>query len=155
MSKMYWQLLYHVVWKTKNRAPLLLGEVRILVLKCIRKKCDQLGCKIYALEAVPDHVHMLVAVPPSLSLSDLAMNIKGSSSHLVNHTSATDTTLYWQRGCGMLTISSKDKNQVIAYIQDQERRHQVKDVWPSLERTEGEVSPTESKPTEKPSDASG
>jgi len=138
VSKIYWQLFYHFVWKTKNRLPLISEEVGETVLRCIRRKCDDLACTIYAIETVSDHVHMLVSVPPSISLSDFIMNVKGASSHLVNHSLELESPFSWQRGCGVLTISGREKPRVIEYIQSQQRRHESGELWASLECTESD-----------------
>ena len=141
MPKTYWQLFYHLVWTTKERLPLISEDIRNAVITYIQAKCDDLGCILHAAEATADHVHILASVPPSIQLSDFARDIKGGSSHLINQELNPEAPFYWQRGCGIISVSSHDKARVIKYIECQRRRHQVGDLWPSLEHAETETSP--------------
>jgi len=136
MSKMYWRLYYHIIWATKGRLPLISEAVRDTVVRYIQAKCDELGCVLHAAEAAVDHVHILVSVPPNIRVSDVLRDIKGGSSHLINHELGLESPFYWQRGCGVISVSRRDRARVVDYIRGQRERHAAGNVWPSLERTD-------------------
>jgi putative transposase len=138
MSKTYHQLFYHIVWSTSGRQAVITEDISEAVKRCIRAKCEELGCILRVIEMVSDHLHMLVTIPPSLSLSDFVMHVKGCSSHLVNHTIIPETPFHWQAGYSVMTISNHDRDRVSAYIRNQRAHHGSGQVWPSLEETEPE-----------------
>ncbi len=138
MSKAYWKLYYHVVWSTKGRAEIISPEVRDRIVRCIQAKCDELGCVLHAAEAAWDHVHILVTVPPDMSLSEFLRHVKGASSHLVNHEMNLDARFEWQRGYGLLTVSARDRAMIVGYIRDQRGKHKSGNLLRSLERCEEE-----------------
>lgn len=77
LSHAIWYSHYHIVWVPKYRFRILKGEVKFEVEECIRMFSEQLGCKIEELNVQEDHVHLLVMVPPKISLSKYIGTIKG------------------------------------------------------------------------------
>lgn len=67
----FWHCQYHVVWVPKYRYRLLQGPVGNEVYKCVMVFCQQLGCEVVELNIQADHVHLLVKVPPKMSISGL------------------------------------------------------------------------------------
>jgi putative transposase len=72
-----YHLFYHFVWTTKRRLPLINEGNEAYIYQTIRNKTDQLGGIVHALNGVSDHVHLVVTVPPVVSLSNLIGQIKG------------------------------------------------------------------------------
>jgi putative transposase len=62
----YCQLFYHLVWATKDRAPLLTAEVEPILHGLLRSKAVRLGAQVFALNGIEDHVHLIASIPPSL-----------------------------------------------------------------------------------------
>ncbi len=77
LSHAIWHCQYHIVWTPKYRYRILQGDVGIEVKKCISMFSDQKKCTILELNVVCDHVHLLVEVPPKVSISDLVGTLKG------------------------------------------------------------------------------
>jgi REP element-mobilizing transposase RayT len=75
----------HAVWATKQRQPLLTGEVGTIVYACVREKCRQMGCTVIAMGGVEDHVHLLARIPSTLPAAELVRGAKGASSRAVTH----------------------------------------------------------------------
>ena len=71
---------YHLVWITKYRKPALRGEIGLRLRELIRQTCATLDVQIVSGHVAVDHVHMLVSVPPKVSVSDLMQRLKGRSS---------------------------------------------------------------------------
>ncbi len=77
LSHALWHCQYHIVWVPKYRFRILKGEVGIEVATCVKVFSGQLGCEIVELNVQEDHVHLLIIVPPKVSISDLMGTIKG------------------------------------------------------------------------------
>lgn len=79
-SHAVYELKYHVVWITKYRKPVLRGEIGKRLRDLVRQTCDTLEVQIEKGHIATDHVHLLVSVPPHISVSDLMQRVKGRSS---------------------------------------------------------------------------
>jgi len=77
LSQTIWHCQYHIIWTPKYRYSVLSGEMARDVDSCIRGFSDRLGCEISELNVQADHVHLLVMVPPKVSISDYLGTIKG------------------------------------------------------------------------------
>jgi putative transposase len=123
VPKVYHELVYHFAWSTKDRLPLITSEVEAHLLPFIERKCDELGYHVYAVNCVEDHLHLLVRLKPTDSVSELARQLKGSSSHFINKELQLEDVLYWQTGYAVLSLREKDVPIVTRYIQRQKQRH--------------------------------
>ncbi len=130
----FYQLIYHFVWATKNRELLLTPTVEEHLLPYIREKCKELGYTLYAVNGATDHLHVLVGLTPTVLVAEVAKNLKGASSHYINHDSGLKETLYWQDGYGVITIRQAEIPKVVAYIQRQKEHHQSQKLSEVLER---------------------
>ena len=88
---------YHLVWSTKYRYKVLLGDVRLRVRDIIRQVCAENDVDIIRGVLSSDHVHMFVSVPPKLAVSDLMRKMKGRSSHKVQREFPQLKKRYWGR----------------------------------------------------------
>jgi putative transposase len=96
-----------------------------------------LECALRAANCVPDHVHLLISIPPKLAVAEFAQIIKGSSSHYVSHdVEGGNKGFEWQRGYGVLSLSKRDLKIVSRYVETQKQRHRVGKIWEELEKTE-------------------
>jgi putative transposase len=71
---------YHIVWCPKYRRRVLVGPVEAAFKAILNALCEQLGVEIIASEVMPDHVHLLVSIPPPVPLGDVIHRLKGASS---------------------------------------------------------------------------
>ena len=79
--------------------------------------------KMLIINGVPDHVHLLIGMRPSQSISDLMQDIKGSSSEWINDNKLVKGKFEWQAGYGAFSYSKSDLKNVIEYIKNQEAHH--------------------------------
>lgn len=79
-SHSVYDLKYHIVWITKYRKPVLQGQIAERVRELIRQTCATLDVYIVSGHVSKDHVHLLVSVPPKVSVSELVKRLKGRSS---------------------------------------------------------------------------
>ena len=77
LSQTIWHCQYHIVWTPKYRFKILKGEVAEEVEECIRTFCSQQKCEIVELSVQVDHVHLLVLIPPKISVSKFMGIVKG------------------------------------------------------------------------------
>ena len=78
-----YSLKCHLVWITKYRKPVLRGEIGNRLKELIKQTCAKLDVYIESGHVAPDHVHLLVSIPPHVSISDLMQHLKGRSSRLM------------------------------------------------------------------------
>lgn len=76
---MLWSCKYHIIWVPKYRYRVLTGPVALEVHKTIQVYCGRLSCEVVELNVQPDHVHLLVSVPPKVSISKLVGTVKGKT----------------------------------------------------------------------------
>ena len=92
-----YDLKYHIVWITKYRKPILRGEIGKRVRELVRQTCASLDVYIVKGHVSKDHVHLLVSVPPNLSVSELVKRLKGRSSRKMLEEFGELRKLYWGR----------------------------------------------------------
>ena len=78
-----WNCKYHVVFAPKYRRKVFYGEKRIAIGKILRQLCEWKGVNIVEAEMCPDHVHMLLEIPPKYSVSTVMGYLKGKSSTMI------------------------------------------------------------------------
>ena len=78
-----WRCQYHVVFAPKYRRMGIYGEIKEDIGYILRKLCEQKGVEIIEAEACPDHIHMLLSIPPKYSVSQIMGYLKGKSSLMI------------------------------------------------------------------------
>jgi REP element-mobilizing transposase RayT len=125
MPSTHQQLLYHVVFSTKNREPYLAYEnFRAKVsayMAGIAKNLDGFALEI---DGWIDHVHLLVRIPAKSGVSDFVGRLKANTSKHVNETSGLIKKFGWQDGFGVFTVSVSQRDSVARYIQNQAQHHE-------------------------------
>ncbi len=130
----YWRLFYHVVWATKDREPLIRPDLEQDLWRVIVGKTTAQGAAVHAVGGTEDHVHVVASVPPRLALSEFVAQLKGSSSHFVNHKLASSDPFGWQAEYGILSFDGKQLDRMVRYVRDQRQHHLERTTIPILER---------------------
>jgi len=78
-----WNCKYHIVFAPKYRRQVIYGEKKQAIGMILRRLCEWKGVEIHQAEACPDHIHMLVSIPPKLSVSGFKGYLKGKSSVMI------------------------------------------------------------------------
>jgi putative transposase len=139
MAHTNYRLLYHFVWTTWNRLPLLEGQMEDRVLAAIRRHCGQMNVNVKALGGTADHVHLLAAVPPAICIEDFLCSVKDASSKAVHRTFGSSVTAFrWQLGFGVYTVSPCHRSIVRDYIDAQKELHAAGKLWRGCEPKTGE-----------------
>jgi len=122
-------LLYHVIFSTKNRAPLLPGQTRKNVFAYMGTLIKDIGGHPILINGIEDHVHILAILPKHIAIMDIIHKIKGASSHWYNQEFGKSLPrLYWQEGYNIYTVSGSELNRVRLYIFNQEDHHRKMDL---------------------------
>lgn len=138
MSRNYYSELHiHVTWHTAGNRPLLGPAIESQVHNVLRERCrETAGVIVHAINGTPDHVHLCLTIPPTVTISAFVGQLKGASSYLINHSNPTrDKILEWQTGYGVVSFGTKDLPWVQKYVDDQKERHRIGRVHARLEDT--------------------
>ena len=96
-SHTVYDLKYHVVWITKNRKQVLRGEIGKRLRELIRQTCEELEIYIEKGHIAPDHVHLLISVPPQHAISEVMQRLKGRSSRKMLEEFGELSRQFWGR----------------------------------------------------------
>ena len=132
----YWRLFYHITFAVKNREPLISSAIQPAIFRAITAKTAELNAIVHAIGGIEDHVHLAVSIPPKISLADFIGQVKGYSSHFINHTASPDSRFAWQEDYGVVSFGEKQLPVVVAYIHNQSAHHQQNTGFDGLERTD-------------------
>ncbi|MCG8650856.1 MAG: IS200/IS605 family transposase [Pirellulales bacterium] len=117
------QLLYHIVFSTKNRKPYLKDGFREQVFAYMAGTTKELEGFALKVGGFYDHSHLLVRIPAKVSVSSFVGRLKASTSKHVNETSGALAKFGWQDGFGAFTVSVSQQDRVLAYIENQMSHH--------------------------------
>jgi putative transposase len=123
LSHSKWRCHYHVVFAPKYRRQAIYGKIKGDIGKIIRQLCDQKGIEIIEAELCPDHIHMLISIPPKYSVAQIMGYIKGKSSLMIFDRHANMKYRYgnrhfWCRGYYVDTVG-RNKKAIQEYIRNQ------------------------------------
>ena len=123
LSHTKWTCKYHIVFCPKYRRQEIYGKIKEDVGKILRKLCEAKGVEIIEAEACPDHIHMLVSIPPHLSVAQFMGYLKGKSSLMIFDRHANLKYKYgnrhfWCRGYYVDTVGRNEKK-IAEYVRNQ------------------------------------
>lgn len=123
LSHSKWRCQYHIVFSPKYRRQEIYGKIKADIGKILRNLCQQKGVEIIEAELCLDHIHMLVAIPPKLSVAAFVGYLKGKSSLMIFDKYANLKYKYgnrhfWCRGYYVDTVG-RNKNAIAEYIRNQ------------------------------------
>ncbi len=123
LSHTTWNCKYHIVFAPKYRRQVIYGKIKGDIGNILRKLCEWKGVEIIEAEACPDHIHMLVQIPPKISVSSFMGYLKGKSSLMIFDKHANlkyryGNRKFWCRGYYVDTVG-KNKKAIAEYIRNQ------------------------------------
>lgn len=126
MAGTYTQIYIHIIFSTQRREKLIKNDFNEELHKYITGIITNKNQKLIAINSMPDHIHILVGLKPSMALSDLVRFIKSNSSKFVNEKNWIRHKFHWQKGFGAFSCSRSQLSDVIQYIENQEKHHKRK-----------------------------
>jgi len=124
MPNTYTQIVCHIVFSTKNRQPAIKTDRRDDFYAYVWGIHKKLKCHLYRIGGIEDHVHILAALHPTLSLAEYIEKIKTGSTNWIRRERVYPGWPGWQDGYGAFTVSWKDRDAVIDYIKKQAAHHE-------------------------------
>ena len=123
LSHSKWRCKYHIVFAPKYRRKVFYGEKRYEIGQILRELCRWKGVNLLEAEACPDHIHILVEIPPKMSVSSFMGFLKGKSSLMIydkwgNMKYKYRNRQFWCRGYFVDTVGKNEKK-IATYIQEQ------------------------------------
>jgi putative transposase len=122
MSRTFTNLLTHLIFSTKDREPLIVPEIKSELFAYLGGLTRELKGKAYGINGTPDHVHLLISLPPIVSISEALRFIKSNSSGWV-HDKWPRRSFAWQLGYGAFSVSKSNAPGVLMYVGNQEAHH--------------------------------
>ena len=131
LSHSTYRCQYHIVFAPKYRRKVIYGKLREDIGQILRKLCEQKGVEILEANAMPDHIHMLVSVPPYLSIAQFMGYIKGKSTLMIFDRHANlkykyGSRHFWCRGYYVDTVGRNEKV-IREYIKNQTEEDYMQD----------------------------
>ncbi|MFL5753139.1 MAG: IS200/IS605 family transposase [Bacteroidia bacterium] len=126
MANTYTQFFYHLVFAVKGRENLIHISWKDDLYKYISGIIEKQGQKLYILNGMPDHIHLLISCKPTVKFSDLVKEVKEHSTKYINQNKLVKGKFSWQEGYGAFTVSFGNVNAVLNYIKNQEEHHNKK-----------------------------
>ena len=132
LSHTKWECKYHIVFAPKFRRKVAYGQIKQDIANILSTLCKRKGVEIIEAEVCPDHIHMLVRIPPSMSVSSFVGYLKGKSTlmlfdrHPEFREKRTDKH-FWARGYYVATVGNVNEETIREYIRNQEENDRLED----------------------------
>ena len=123
MPDSYTNLLYHIVFSTKDRRPLITPEYELRLYDYLGGTIRKLGGISLELNGTKDHVHLLAKLRPNCALSDVLRDLKANAIGWMNLVFPSLRNFSWQRGYGAFTVSESHVEAIRRYIARQKEHH--------------------------------
>ena len=126
MANTYSSLNIHYVFSTKNRVPMIVGDVKDRLWAFMGGIARENGMKARCIGGIADHAHLLISMPTTLSIAKGIQLIKGGASTWIHETFPEMEHFAWQEVYGAFSVSASHLAETIAYIENQEEHHRHK-----------------------------
>ena len=126
MPNTYTQIYIHVIFAVQGRQNLIHKGWRNELYKYITGIVRENNQKLYIINGVADHVHILLSLRPAIAISELIRDIKAGSSKWINDKQFIKGKFRWQEGYGAFSYGQSQLPRVIKYIKNQEEHHRKK-----------------------------
>ena len=129
----YTQILYQIVFGTRNREPVLIKASRPELFKYIHGILSNKKCHPYQINGVEDHLHIITHLHPTVALSDLVKDSKVASAGYIKDEKLFPHFKTWQEGYGAFTYHIGMKETLVNYVVNQEEHHRTRTFKEELE----------------------
>jgi putative transposase len=131
LSHARWECKYHLVFAPKFRRKAIYGQIREDIGKILRELCTRKEVEIHEAYMCPDYVHMLVSIPPKLSVAQFMGYLKGKSTLMIFERHANlkyryGNRVFWCKGYYVSTVG-RNKEAIAQYIRNQEQEDKMTD----------------------------
>jgi REP-associated tyrosine transposase len=123
MANTFSQIYIQTVFAVSDRLSLIKPEFKEDLHKYITGIVRNQGQKLITINGMPDHLHILIGLKPSMALADLVREIKADSSNFINKNKWVRGKFSWQEGYGAFSYGHSQLDTIIRYIENQEKHH--------------------------------
>ena len=123
MGHTFSEICYHIVFSTKGRLPLMGSDKSPQLHAYMAQIINNNYGKCHLINGMPNHVHILTSLKPSISISDVMLRLKGDSSRWANEKQLFNQKFGWQSGYGIFSVSHSNIDSVYKYISNQQEHH--------------------------------
>ena len=127
-----WNCTYHIVFIPKYRRKIMYGETKKDLVAIIKKLCEMKQVDLIDGRVCKDHIHMYVAIPPKISVSEFMSYLKGKSTLMLfdrqpEYRTKWGDRHFWARGYYVATVGNVNEETILKYIQEQEENDKLED----------------------------
>lgn len=126
MANTFSQIYIQTVFAVSGRKTMIANDFQEDLHKYITGIVKKKNQKLIVINSMPDHMHILIGLRPSMALSDLVRDIKSDSSDWMNRNRLAQGRFTWQEGFGAFSYGHSQLDMIIRYIQNQQRHHSKK-----------------------------
>ena len=119
----YTRIYIHYVFSTKNREPLITHNLENRLWAYMAGIAKENNMEPIAINGIEDHVHVLLSLPSTITISQAVKLIKGSSSRWIHQTFSELQNFAWQIGYGAFSVNHSNLKQTVNYIKNQKKHH--------------------------------
>ena len=124
MSHSLVKIWVHAIVGVKYRENLIIPKYEKLIYKILSREISKTGCKLFAIGGTENHIHILIMIKATMSISSIMKQVKGASSRMISRLKLCPKDFNWQIGYGAFSVSEKNVKGVIRYIKNQKIHHQ-------------------------------
>ena len=123
MSQSLASILVHIIFSTKSRQPLIHADIIKDLHLYLAAIARSYGVQVHEVGGIEDHVHLLISLPRTLTVSKIVEEVKKGSSKWMKTKGASYLSFSWQNGYGAFSIGQSNFNVLRQYIQNQREHH--------------------------------
>ena len=128
----HWNCTYHIVFIPKYRRKIMYGETKKDLVEIIKKLCEMKQVRLIDGRVCIDHIHMYIAIPPKISVSEFMSYLKGKSALMLfyrypEYRNKWGDRHFWARGYYVSTVGNVNEETILKYIKEQEENDKVAD----------------------------
>lgn len=117
------EIYIHFIWSTWDRKQLILPPIERDLHRCTEAEAKEFGCEVLALDGMEDHVHVLLQMPATITVAEVAKHMKGNSWLMANERLGLDFQFRWSGAYAAFSVSRWDKAKLVSYIGNQKEHH--------------------------------
>ena len=126
MPDTYSQIFLHFIFAVKDPEELIREDIRERVEQYMTRLIQGKKCRLMAIYCMPDHVHLLVQLHPTIAPALLVQVLKVETTNFINENRLTDNHFYWQHAYGCFSHSREELKRILAFIREQPQHHSAK-----------------------------
>jgi putative transposase len=132
-----WEMYFHFVWTTEARQMLIEPYMEPDLLAAVKRQCEAMSkVSLHGVNAMPDHIHIIASVPPTMTIDDFVAQIKDYTAQFMRH--EYEMPFSWQSGYGAIGLGADELDLTIKYIAKQKEHHRAGTTIFELERVSDE-----------------